>query len=231
MIRRQAGYVRRMVQTADTAEVVRLVAGGAQLVDVLPAATFKREHLPGAVSIPLSEIDSASERLDLSRPVVVYCYDFQCDLSPRGACRLEQLGFEPVYDYVASKAAWLAEGYHGDGLMRDEERAGAVTRRDVPRVAPETKLGDLASVIGGWEVVVVVGGDDIVVGVVRAEAVGIADAVPVDAVMQTAPSTIRPSISIQELAQSMDDDGQRHLLVTTLGGKLIGLVRRDDLSA
>src|SRR5205085_10141198 len=124
------------------------------------------------VSIPLSEIDSASEQLDLSRPVVVYCYDFQCDLSPRGACRLEQLGFEPVYDYVASKAAWLAEGYPSEGLLRDEERAGAMTRRDVPRVAPGTRLGDLAAVIDDWEIVVVVGSDDIVVGVVRTEAVG-----------------------------------------------------------
>src|SRR5437016_10676841 len=164
-----------MARTADTAEVMRLVAGGAQLVDVLPAETFKREHLPGAISIPLAEIDSAPERLDRRRPVVVYCYDFQCDLSPRGACRLEQLGFESVYDYVASKAAWLAEGYHGEGLLRDEERAGAVTRRDVPRVAAGVKLGDLASVVDDWEVVVVTGADDVVVGIVRAEAGAIAE--------------------------------------------------------
>ena len=220
-----------MALTADTAEVMRLVAGGAQLVDVLPAETFQREHLPGAISIPLAEIDSAPERLDRRRPVVVYCYDFQCDLSPRGACRLEQLGFESVYDYVASKAAWLADGYHGEGLLRDEERAEAATRRDVPRLTPGAKLGDLASVIDDWEVVVVTGADGVVVGVVRAEAVGITDAVTVDAVMQTAPATVRPSISIRELAQRMDEDGQRHVVVTTLGGKLIGLVRRNDLSA
>src|SRR3954468_22040498 len=136
-----------MVRGADTAEVVRLVAEGAQLVDVLPAETFTREHLPGAINIPLAEIDTAAERLDQDRPVVVYCYDYQCDLSPRAASRLEQLGFASVYDFVASKAAWLAEGLPGAGLLGDTQRAGAVTRRDVPRVAPGTKLGDLAAII------------------------------------------------------------------------------------
>jgi CBS domain-containing protein len=86
-------------------------------------------------------------------------------------------------------------------------------------------------VIGDWEVVVVVGADDIVVGLVRAEAVGVAETLRVESVMQTAPPTVRPSISIRELAKSMDHDGQQHVLVTTLGGKLIGLARRSDLDA
>jgi rhodanese-related sulfurtransferase/predicted transcriptional regulator len=224
------GYPAGVPRTADTAEVQRLIADGAQLVDVLPAETFKREHLPDAISIPLAEIDTAPERLDRTRPIVVYCYDYECDLSPRAACRLEQLGFD-VYDYVASKTAWLAEGLHGEGLLRDDQRVAAVTRHDVPRIAPDAKLGELEAIIGEWEVAVVVSESKVVVGVVRAEAVGTADTVTVDAVMQTAPATVRPSISIRELAQSMDGDGQRHVLVTTLGGKLIGLVRRTDLDA
>ena len=28
----------------------------------------------------------------------------------------------------------------------------------------------------------------------------------------------------------MDEDGQRHLLVTTSGGRLLGLIRRDELA-
>jgi phage shock protein E len=53
-----------------------LLDGGAQLVDVLPAAEYADEHLPGAISIPLKQLDAASTaQLDRTRAVVVYCWD------------------------------------------------------------------------------------------------------------------------------------------------------------
>jgi rhodanese-related sulfurtransferase len=62
----------------DRDEVQRLLAEGAQLVEVLPSATFEEEHLPGAINIPLKELDRATTRqLDQGRPVIVYCYDYQ----------------------------------------------------------------------------------------------------------------------------------------------------------
>jgi rhodanese-related sulfurtransferase len=49
----------------------------AQVVDVLPAATFEREHIQGAQNIPLQDIhEQGVQDLDRSRPVVVYCNDF-----------------------------------------------------------------------------------------------------------------------------------------------------------
>jgi rhodanese-related sulfurtransferase len=56
-------------------QVQRLLAEGAQLVDVLPSEEYEDEHIPGATSIPLREIDQAVSRLDRTRPVVVYCFD------------------------------------------------------------------------------------------------------------------------------------------------------------
>jgi rhodanese-related sulfurtransferase len=57
-------------------DVQRLVASGAQLVEVLPAREWEDEHLPGAISIPLRNVDAeANGRLDPSRPVIVYCWD------------------------------------------------------------------------------------------------------------------------------------------------------------
>jgi rhodanese-related sulfurtransferase len=46
-------------------------------VEVLPVAEYTDEHLPGAVSLPLKELDASTgaARLDRSRPVVVYCWD------------------------------------------------------------------------------------------------------------------------------------------------------------
>jgi rhodanese-related sulfurtransferase len=51
---------------------------GAQLVEVLPRREYDEEHLPGAISIPLRELGRATTgQLDKSRPVIVYCYDYQ----------------------------------------------------------------------------------------------------------------------------------------------------------
>ena len=48
----------------------------AQLVEVLPADDYAWAHLPGAVSIPLEELDARIGQLDRSRPVIVYCHDW-----------------------------------------------------------------------------------------------------------------------------------------------------------
>ena len=62
----------------DRHEVRRLLASGAQLVDVLPAKEYAESHLPGAISIPLPKLDRrTAARLSPDQPVVVYCNDLQ----------------------------------------------------------------------------------------------------------------------------------------------------------
>ena len=62
----------------DRGRVLALMDQGAQIVEVLPAEDYDDEHLPGAVNLPLKELDAGrAETLDRSRPVVVYCYDYQ----------------------------------------------------------------------------------------------------------------------------------------------------------
>jgi len=62
----------------DREHVQRLLAGGAQLVEVLPNAEYEDEHLPGAINIPLKTLDRETTRqLDRGRPVIVYCNDYQ----------------------------------------------------------------------------------------------------------------------------------------------------------
>jgi rhodanese-related sulfurtransferase len=49
----------------------------AQLVEVLPRGEYDEEHLPGALHLPLKQLDAdaAGRALDPGRPVVVYCWD------------------------------------------------------------------------------------------------------------------------------------------------------------
>jgi rhodanese-related sulfurtransferase len=67
-----------MPEAIDREGVQELLGNGAQLVEVLPADEYEDEHLPGAVNLPLKELNATTvARLDRSRPVIVYCYDYQ----------------------------------------------------------------------------------------------------------------------------------------------------------
>lgn len=59
-------------------EVGQLLSEGAQLVEVLPVDEYREEHLPGAINIPLKELDRERvARLNRDAPVIVYCHDYQ----------------------------------------------------------------------------------------------------------------------------------------------------------
>ena len=65
-----------MATAIDRAQVRQLLAEGAQLVEVLPAAEYEEDHLPGAISLPLRRLETeAVQILDRNRPVIVYCWD------------------------------------------------------------------------------------------------------------------------------------------------------------
>ena len=65
-----------MSTTIDRAELQRLVAAGAQLVETLPEQEYGEGHIPGAINLPLKQLTpQRAEELDRGRPVVVYCWD------------------------------------------------------------------------------------------------------------------------------------------------------------
>jgi len=65
-----------MTSSVDAHRLRELLAAGAQLVEVLPEAEFHEEHIPGAINIPLKQLDaSTAQLLDPARAVVVYCWD------------------------------------------------------------------------------------------------------------------------------------------------------------
>ena len=67
-----------MPTTIGRQSVQRLLAGGATLIDVLPAGEYENEHIAGAIHISLREINRAStDHLGKHDPVIVYCWDMQ----------------------------------------------------------------------------------------------------------------------------------------------------------
>ncbi|MBI3199925.1 MAG: rhodanese-like domain-containing protein [Myxococcales bacterium] len=66
--------LRRRFGDVSAVEARTLVEGGALLLDVRTPAEFASGHLPGAVSIPLAELEGRVAELGpKDRPVVTYC--------------------------------------------------------------------------------------------------------------------------------------------------------------
>jgi rhodanese-related sulfurtransferase len=64
------------LRVVDHREVLRIIAAGGQIVDVLPAHEYRVAAVRGAIHLPLPRLLHDAERiLDTKRPVVVYCRD------------------------------------------------------------------------------------------------------------------------------------------------------------
>lgn len=218
-----------MRTTVDVREVEKLIAAGAQIVEVLPREEYEEHHLPGALSMPLSSLGSWADELDRDRPVVVYCYDMQCDQSPRAAAQLVQLGMAEVYDFAAGKMAWLAAGLPSEGQLSDLERAGTLAS-DVPTCDAADDIATIAETLKARGLCVVVDGSQVVLGSLGLEALELAPETVVADIMQPAPLTVRPSIPRSELQKMFDRKGIDQVLVTTFAGELLGAIRRSDLA-
>lgn len=64
-------------------------------------------------------------------------------MSPRAAWRLERLGFEPVYDYVAGKVDWMAAGLATIRAEPSHRRAIDAIDTTPVTCAPDTPVRDL----------------------------------------------------------------------------------------
>lgn len=66
-----------MVTPIDRGRLLELIdREQAQIVNVLPSEEYDEEHIPGSVSIPLSELTAEiAARLSSDRPVVTYCHN------------------------------------------------------------------------------------------------------------------------------------------------------------
>lgn len=214
-----------MIAAIDVDEVERLLREeDAQLVEVLPAAEYEEEHLPGAMSIPLKELgERAGVELDPERPVIVYCWDWLCDMSPRAAARLASLGFARVYDYAPGKVDWMASGRPTEGGPRplrlgDLVERGATCRVGEPVADARRRLGHE----GPWWVV---DENGVLLGRVGRDAAHGADGLRVEEVMAEGPVTHRANDQVVRVLERRPRAST--LVVTTPRGVLLGTVERE----
>jgi rhodanese-related sulfurtransferase len=59
----------------DRDGVRALLEGNGQLVEVLGASEYEKEHIAGAINIPLRDLPKKADTLRRDHPVIVYCAD------------------------------------------------------------------------------------------------------------------------------------------------------------
>jgi rhodanese-related sulfurtransferase len=102
------------IQTIAADELRQMLAENpdVRLVDVLPEETYKKGHIPGALSLPIERLAGEGEReFDKQDTIVVYCSNTTCPLSSRASHQLVSLGFEHVFDFEDGKEGWVAAGF------------------------------------------------------------------------------------------------------------------------
>ena len=61
------------VSRMTSAQARELIAAGGTLIDVRSPTEFQSGHLPGAINIPVNQMDARIAEIPSGRPVVLYC--------------------------------------------------------------------------------------------------------------------------------------------------------------
>ena len=85
------------MEPVDRAALLELVREGAVTVlDVRPAEEYNAAHIPGAISIPLKELQLRLSDLPRDQDIVAYCRGPYCVLSIQAVEMLRANGFKAV---------------------------------------------------------------------------------------------------------------------------------------
>jgi CBS domain-containing protein len=136
-----------------------------------------------------------------------------------------------VYHYAGGEVDWAANGLPVEGQAARKKVIGPLSLTDVPTCELDDRVGDVAARVreAGWDTCVVVNRERVVLGrLFDSELNGPPDLAAGDA-MRAGSSTYRPNVSVEELLPKLQVRGWHTALVTTPDGRLIGVIRDDDL--
>jgi rhodanese-related sulfurtransferase len=212
-------------------QVQRLIEQGAQVLDALPADDYAKQHIAGAINVPLEQFSLELIRgLDPSAPTVTYCADNQCDLSARLAARLIKEKFARVYEYAASLADRRAYGLPIEGKESRILRSGVVARRDFPACSPDELARDLVDRFGTQTLCAVVDEDGVLLGRLWRSDIDTNPDLPAGELAHQGPSTFRPDVPVDDIAEWFDRRKVAAFIITTPDGRPFGVLYRDDVA-
>ncbi len=97
----------RVTQSVAPSRATRLANHEeAVFIDARPSKDFESAHLPGAYSVPATEVDNHLKQLEKLRERPVIVYDERGFEAERVAKKLKQNGFTNLYSIDGGLAAW-----------------------------------------------------------------------------------------------------------------------------
>lgn len=110
-------YIKDSLEPLPREELLRRVRDDlVTVIDVRPPLEFAAGHVPGAVNLPLDELEQRLDELDPTQEIVAYCRGPHCVLAFEAVARLRQKGL---------KARRLEDGYpewKSAGLPIEEDK-------------------------------------------------------------------------------------------------------------
>ena len=151
-------------------------------------------------------------------------------MSSRAAWRLESLGFARVYCYGDGKLDWFACGLPRAGKLTGFPTTGDAMHRDVPTCHLEDGVAEVRARTrgAGWNMCVVVNERQVVLGVLRNDALDGDPALTAEQAMEPGPTTFRPNEPLAETAVQLVQAGVKRVLITTSDGELLGVLDRAE---
>jgi len=110
-------YQRKLSYEMDSWDLYMALKDGKKVVvvDGRSSDAYKREHIPGALSIPHKELCFENTKsIDSNAIFVCYCDGIGCNASTKTALKLLTLGFQ-VRELIGGLDWWKRDGYATEG--------------------------------------------------------------------------------------------------------------------
>ena len=113
-ITRQYLEARGSLESVGRDELLRRVrSGNVVILDVRPREEYRAGHIPGALSVPLSDLKKRLAELPKDREVVAYCRGPYCVMALEAVALLRKRGFR-AHRMEEGVADWRARGWRVD---------------------------------------------------------------------------------------------------------------------
>lgn len=142
------------------------------------------------------------------------------------------MGFTDVYDYVNGKVEWMLSREPVEGTGPHHAMAGEVaTKGRLHTCVLGSTVGQSVRAMEerGSSFCLVLNDEGVVLGRLRIKDRDDTSRDLVEEVMETGPTTVRPTEPAKALLERMERRKVADVVVTTTRGELLGVARRDDL--
>jgi len=109
------------------------------LLDVRQPEEYEAGHIPGAMLIPLGELEARQEELEQDKKIITYCRSGHRSMA--AAIALCELGFKDVHHLEGGILNWLYETISGVPEVRPELVTEAADVRDILMLAIKLEKG------------------------------------------------------------------------------------------